>query len=414
MTVYPEGTATAEGVSFVRACVEALRKQGASHLTVAKNAKEIAERCNLAQNPSSYRLCQVEAATALPGLARLAATNERDEIRIRALEAVAVVLFGANEDAAAHFWGGDGPAWLVQALLAALSRASEVNPLERAAACYCLLTLSFLSGSLEPLRPTLVPVWGLLLDGTVARPVRADALAVLSSFAGQGDEGAAAVAAVVDAVVLGQLGGAGEEELLTVGMLLASLLCHAPAAAGELRALERERGLSRHLHDALAAALQREEWPAGSRRFPPVARLVRCSWLLASHGFREELLPVVPLLADAAELGEAENEALGALRVLAEIPEAFPFLEARAAFFKNLSGSKAADDLRKYCERRMQGASSTAGCPEGLAPAGCPVELAMHPPAERSAPEGPQQQTTVCRAYGVRRRASDEGTPIMV
>jgi hypothetical protein len=188
--------------------------------------------------------------------------------------------------------------------------------------------------------------------------VKENALATLSSLAAN-ETCSAKVASTIEISALWStcepLLAADEANLLTLGLLFVNLLGLSDAQGisfqSAVQTLYREHSFARHIAAAFEAACNGLEWPAGSNRFPPLARMVKCCVRLAHHDFHAELMPVIPLLMDSIDLADLESETLVSLRMLAEYPAAFALIDGQTNFFRDLSESEEASALKDYMHR---------------------------------------------------------------
>jgi len=188
--------------------------------------------------------------------------------------------------------------------------------------------------------------------------VKENALATLSTLAAN-EPCSTTVASTIEISALWNacepLLAADEANLLTLGLLLVNLLGLSDdqdaSFQSAVQTLYRDRNFARHFEAAFEAACNGLEWPAGSNRFPPLARMVKCCVRLAQHDFHAELLAVIPLLMDSIDLADMESETLVSLRRLAEYPAAFALIDGKTNFFRDLSVSEEASALKDYMQR---------------------------------------------------------------
>lgn len=361
--VLPAGNDAFEGVESLRGHMFSCQKLD-GRLMSAIAARDICNRCNPNENPSSYKNCQQVALGLMGVLGRLAAHGESDSARIAAFDAMGMVLFGINEEKAAPLLQNRETLEVIfEAIDRSLNTERVVSQPERQSALYCLLSLSTLECLHGLLNGLLSRVRDLLLDPFSFHAVKADSLSVLSSFAARPSS---PIAAAMDQDALreatNELAAGNPEHCLVLGLLLADLkdyglLDDGDRFAAALHTLRREYGFMDHFKTALAAAVNGESWPQGSNCYPSLERMALCAAHLTELGAIKELEEIAPLLMQAALVCDvAEKSAFLALRQLAELPKVFSAILSHQDFMEFLlhHQTEEAIELRQYIQQMQR------------------------------------------------------------
>eukprot|EP00746_Dinoflagellata_sp_MGD_P105062 gnl/MRDRNA2_/MRDRNA2_43675_c0_seq1.p1 gnl/MRDRNA2_/MRDRNA2_43675_c0~~gnl/MRDRNA2_/MRDRNA2_43675_c0_seq1.p1 ORF type:complete len:697 (+),score=151.56 gnl/MRDRNA2_/MRDRNA2_43675_c0_seq1:97-2091(+) len=361
--VLPAGDDAFDGVESVRGHMFSCQKLDGRLMSVIA-ARDICNRCNPNENPSSYKNCQHAALGVLGALGRLAGHGGSDSARVAAFDAIGMVLFGVEEEKAALiFQNSEVLDSIVQAIDRSLNTEMVVSQPERQSALYCLLQLSHLECLHGVLAPLLSRVRDLLLDPLSLHAVKADSLSVLSSFAARPSS---PIAATMDEYTLQeatvQLAANDPEHCLSLGLLLADLkdyglLDQGDRFAAALHSLRHEHGFMDHFKAALAASVKGQQWPEGSNCYPSMERMTWCAAHLTELGALKELEDIASLLIEASLLSQgAEKPAIMALRQLAELPAAFRAIESCKEFMQMLHNQEEMEEAIQLLEymKRMQ------------------------------------------------------------
>jgi hypothetical protein len=358
--VLPAGNDAFDGVESVRGHMFSCQKLDGRLMSIVA-ARDICNRCNPSENPSSYKNCQHAALGGLGALGHLAEHGATDSARVAAFDAIGMVLFGVAEEIAEPVFQNHE---VLDAVICAIDRSLNVDVVvsqpERQSALYCLLQLSQLECLHGVLAPLLSRVRDLLLDPLSLHAVKADSLSVLSSFAARPSS---PIATTMDEDTLEeatvQLAAGNPEHCLALGLLLADLKDYGLLDGGDrfadaLHRLRHEHDFMGHFKAALAASVIGHQWPEDSNCFPSIERMTWCAAHLTELGAVKELQDSAPLIIEASLLCQAaEKPAFMALRHLAEIPVVFQAIESRKEFMQMLEAQEIeeANELQEYVKR---------------------------------------------------------------